>query len=198
MGHYQTGSISVRILSFEDEPIDRDFYLQRLTEAYRLRLKADLIRPDNTIYRLVYGEGDNMPGLIIDMYGNTAVVQVHTVGMNRDRRLIVEALQEVIPSHAIEHIFYKSEATLAYTGDREFRDGYLMGGDKVNPVAVENRLKFHIDWLRGQKTGFSLISGKTENWWSDMHKIVVSSTCFVIRVDFRLMLCEAVHEKSIR
>ncbi len=154
VGHYQTGSISVRILSFEDEPIDRDFYLQRLTEAYRLRLKADLIRPDNTIYRLVYGEGDNLPGLIIDMYGNTAVVQVHTVGMNRDRRLIVEALQEVVPSHAIEHIFYKSEATLAYTGDREFRDGYLMGGDKVNPVAVENGLKFHIDWLRGQKTGF--------------------------------------------
>ena len=103
VGHYQTGSISVRILTFEDVPIDRDFYVRRLTEAYQIRLKADLIRSDNTIYRLVYGEGDNLPGLIIDIYDNTAVIQAHSVGMHRDRRLIAEALQEVVPSHAVEH-----------------------------------------------------------------------------------------------
>lgn len=154
VGHYQTGSISVRILSFEDVPIDRDFYVRRLTEAYQIRLKADLIRSDNTIYRLVYGEGDNLPGLIIDIYDNTAVIQAHSVGMHRDRRLIAEALQEVVPLHAVEHFFYKSEATLSYTGDPEFHNEYLIGGENVNPVAVENGLKFYIDWLRGQKTGF--------------------------------------------
>lgn len=154
VGHYQEGSISIRILSFEDEPIDRNFYIKRLSDAYHIRQKAGLIRPDNTIYRLVHGEGDNLPGLIIDIYDKTAVIQAHSVGMHKDRLLIVEALQEVVSSQTVAHIFYKSEATLSYTGDPEFQNEYLVGGENVNPVAVENGLKFYIDWLRGQKTGF--------------------------------------------
>lgn len=154
IGHYQKGSISIRILSFEDEPIDRNFYIKRLSDAYHIRQKAGLIRPDNTIYRLVHGEGDNLPGLIIDIYDKTAVIQAHSVGMHKDRLLIVEALQEVVSSQTVAHIFYKSEATLSYTGDPEFQNEYLVGGENVNPIAVENGLKFYIDWLRGQKTGF--------------------------------------------
>jgi Predicted SAM-dependent methyltransferases len=154
VGHFQIGSISVRILSFRDEPIDAGFYEKRLAGAYKMRRELLLVRPDNTTYRLVHGEGDHLPGLIIDIYGNTAVVQAHSVGIHKDRSLIVEALKQVLPADSLEHIFYKSEGTLPYKAELEPEDTYLSGGEGVSGIAVENGLKFHIDWLKGQKTGF--------------------------------------------
>lgn len=153
-GHYQIGSISVRILSFTDEPIDTDFYVRRISAAYTMREEMGLIRPDNDTFRLVHGEGDYLPGLIIDVYGNTVVVQAHSVGMHKDRKLIVEALLRTIPSSVLQHIFYKSEGTLPFKAEIESQDNYLFGGENVGTVSEENGLKFNIDWLRGQKTGF--------------------------------------------
>ncbi|MDD2512111.1 MAG: class I SAM-dependent rRNA methyltransferase [Proteiniphilum sp.] len=154
VGHYQVGSISVRILSFRDEPIDRSFYRTALTCAYRLRRQLQLVRSDQNTYRLVHGEGDYLPGLIIDMYGDTAVIQAHSVGMHRDLEQITSALKEVMPPGELKHIFYKSEGTLPFKAGLAAEDGYLWGGEEVEAIALENGLRFHIDWLKGQKTGF--------------------------------------------
>lgn len=154
VGHYQVGSISVRILSFTDEPIDADFYARRISSAYRMRMKIGLLHAGNNTFRLVHGEGDQLPGLIIDIYGKTAVVQAHSVGMDADKGKIVDALQHVLGKDNLENIFYKSEGTLPFKAGIEASNDYLLGGQNVDPVALENGLKFNIDWLRGQKTGF--------------------------------------------
>lgn len=154
VGHYQIGSISVRILSFVDQAIDVNFYARRISSAYKMRTEIGLSRADNNTFRLIHGEGDNLPGLIIDIYGNTAVVQAHSVGMDADKEKIVAALQQVFGKEKLQNIFYKSEGTLPFKADIEPNDQYLLGGKNVDAVALENGLKFNIDWLRGQKTGF--------------------------------------------
>ena len=154
VGHYQIGSIAVRILSFQDVLIDKSFYVDRLTDAYNLRLKLGLIRADNNSFRLVHGEGDNLPGLIIDIYGKTAVMQAHSIGIHCDKNLIIDALKEVLPQGILENVYYKSEGTLPFKADIDCEDSYVMGGEFVEETALENGLKFHIDWLHGQKTGF--------------------------------------------
>ena len=154
VGHYQVGSISVRILSFTDETINEDFYARRISSAYRMRMKIGLLHAGNNIFRLIHGEGDHLPGLIIDMYGKTAVVQAHSVGMDGDKEKIVDALQRVLGKDNLENIFYKSEGTLPFKAGIEADNDYLLGGQNVDPVALENGLRFNIDWLRGQKTGF--------------------------------------------
>ena len=154
VGHYQVGSIAVRILSFHDEPVDIAFYKKNITQAYALRQVLHLLRPGNNTFRLVHGEGDHLPGLIIDIYGKAAVIQAHSVGMHRDLNLITDALQQVLSENSLEHIFYKSEGTLPFKAGINAVDTYLLGGDRVEDVALENGLKFHIDWLKGQKTGF--------------------------------------------
>lgn len=154
VGHYQIGSISIRILSFRDQPLDASFYADHIAKAYQLRKALGLVRPDNDTFRLVHGEGDHLPGLIIDMYGRTAVIQAHSVGMHTDRSLIVDALKQVLTPDSLSHIFYKSEGTLPFKADIMPEDGYLMGGEQVNAIVQENGLKFQIDWLKGQKTGF--------------------------------------------
>lgn len=154
IGHYQIGSIAVRILSFRDEQIDESFYAKRLTAAYKMRNELKLIRSDNNTFRLIHGEGDFLPGLIIDIYGSTAVVQAHTVGMHTDRGLITGALKEVFKSQPKFNVFYKSEGTLPFKAEIEFGDSYIYGGENESHIAVENGLKFKIDWLKGQKTGF--------------------------------------------
>lgn len=154
VGHYQIGSIVVRVLSFKDEAIDAGFYERRLMQAYKMRLQLKLIHPDNNTYRLVHGEGDNLPGLIIDIYGDTAVVQAHSVGMHNDKAEISKALQTIYSPDSLKNIFYKSEATLPFKADIEPEDSYILGGEDVTDVVLENRLKFKIDWLKGQKTGF--------------------------------------------
>lgn len=154
IGHYQIGSIAVRILSFRDEQIDESFYAKRLTAAYKMRNELKLIRSDNNTFRLIHGEGDFLPGLIIDIYGSTAVVQAHSVGMHTDRGLITGALKEVFKSQPKFNVFYKSEGTLPFKAEIEFGDSYIYGGENESHIAVENGLKFKIDWLKGQKTGF--------------------------------------------
>lgn len=152
-GHYQIGSIAVRMLTFKEEKIDHAFWVTRLSEALRLRKALQLTgRADNNIYRLVHGEGDRLPGLIIDVYGKTAVMQAHSVGMHMSREQIADALIEASEG-LIENVYYKSETTLPFKADLHQENGFLRGHDEGN-VAVENGLKFHIDWLRGQKTGF--------------------------------------------
>ena len=151
-GHYQIGSIMVRVLSFSDEMIDKDFYKKMLATALDVRHRIGVTGGNNNTYRLVHGEGDNLPGLVIDIYGNTAVMQAHSVGMHKDREVIAQALKEVADG-TIENIFYKSETTLPFKADLGQENGFLLGGD-TEDVATENGLKFHVDWLKGQKTGF--------------------------------------------
>ena len=151
-GHYQVGSIAVRMLSEEDIVIDEDFYRRRLAEAYRLRRVLDLIRPDNNAYRLVHGEGDFLPGLIVDVYGATAVMQAHSPAMHYARNEIARALVS-LPEAGISVVYYKSETTLPYKARLDPQNDYIIGGFTTDE-ALENGLRFHVDWLRGQKTGF--------------------------------------------
>ena len=152
-GHFQIGSIAVRVLTFKQEEINRDFWKRRLAVALDLRRSLNLVNnPENNTCRLVHGEGDNLPGLIIDVYGQTAVMQAHSAGMHVDRMEIAEALSEVM-GDIVKHIYYKSETTLPFKADLGPENGFIKGGSPEN-VALENGLKFHVDWLKGQKTGF--------------------------------------------
>ena len=160
VGHFQIGSIAVRVLSFHDVKIDDKFWESRLKAAFQVRQAIGIIREEstgaglfpNTTYRLVHGEGDNLPGLIIDIYGKTAVMQAHSVGMHVCREEIAKALVKVM-GDKLDSIYYKSETTLPYKADLGQENGFIYG-DTDNNIAIENGLKFHIDWLKGQKTGF--------------------------------------------
>ena len=153
VGMFQIGSIAVRVLSFRDILIDAKFWEARLSSAWEMRKAIGLIgRENNNTFRLVHGEGDNLPGLIIDCYGDTAVMQAHSVGMHVFRQDICEALVK-IAGGTIANVYYKSETTLPYKADIEHENGFIYGS-MGSDVAVENGLKFHIDWLKGQKTGF--------------------------------------------
>lgn len=153
-GHFQVGSIAVRVLSFRQETIDHAFWVRRLEVAKDLRRALGLIgNPQNNTYRLVNGEGDNLPGLIIDVYDHTAVMQAHSAGMHVYRMEIADALSEVM-GDVIQNIYYKSETTLPFKADLlATENGFIKGGSPEN-IAMENGLKFHVDWLKGQKTGF--------------------------------------------
>lgn len=152
-GHFQIGSIAVRILTFEEKEIDTAFFRERLEAAYELRKNIRLIREGyNTTYRLVHGEGDFLPGLIIDMYDETAVIQAHSPGMHFARLSLAEALTEVL-GDTLRYIYYKSETTLPYKAGLEPENGYLKGKNAPD-IALEYGLKFHVDWVKGQKTGF--------------------------------------------
>ena len=145
-GHYQGGSIAVRVLTFDDEPIDETFWKKRLYAAMKVR-ECIFSDTDTSIYRLVHGEGDNLPGLVVDMYGRTAVMQAHSIGMHLCRNEIARALADVT---GVENIFYKSETTLPFM---DTSGGFIIGHSDDN-IATENGLRFHVDWLKGQKTGF--------------------------------------------
>lgn len=147
VGHAQAGSIAVRVLSFSDVAIDDAFWEQRLRSALQMRVAIG--HNADSAFRLVHGEGDNLPGLIIDCYGQTAVMQAHSIGMHLDRFDIARALVNVSEGK-IAHIYYKSETTLPFM---EPTNGFLYGGTSEN-IATENGLRFRIDWLKGQKTGF--------------------------------------------
>ena len=150
VGHFQQGSIAVRVLTFNDVEIDDDFWTSRLQSALQMRLAIGLANnPQTNAYRLVHGEGDLLPGLIIDVYGDTAVMQAHSIGMHLARHTIASALAKVMKDH-ISNIYYKSETTLSFM---EPENGFLLG-ETDNNIAIENGLKFYVDWLRGQKTGF--------------------------------------------
>ncbi|MDE6125540.1 MAG: class I SAM-dependent rRNA methyltransferase [Muribaculaceae bacterium] len=152
VGHYQIGSIAVRMLDFADREINALFYRERLGQALKLRQALGLARPDNDAYRLVHGEGDFLSGLVVDIYGPTAVVQAHSPGMHYARETIARQLVE-LEGLNVRNVYYKSETTLPYKARLDPQNDYLIGGFET-AVATENGLKFNIDWLRGQKTGF--------------------------------------------
>ncbi len=153
VGHYQVGSIAVRVLSFRDEPIDEHLWHSRLQAAFEMRCALGFANSDtNDTYRLVHGEGDNLPGLVIDCYGQTAVMQAHSVGMHVARQQIADQLIKVMGGR-IKNVYYKSETTLPFKADLGQENGFLIGGDDNN-TATENGLRFYVDWLKGQKTGF--------------------------------------------
>ena len=150
VGHFQQGSIAVRVLSFRDIVIDDAFWNARLSSALEMRRSIGLADAKNqNAYRLVHGEGDNLPGLIVDVYNKTAVMQAHSIGMHLQRHDIARQLMEVMGGR-IENVYYKSETTLPFM---EPENGFLYGGSDEN-IAMENGLRFYVDWLRGQKTGF--------------------------------------------
>ena len=152
VGHYQVGSIAVRVLSFRDVAIDESFWQSRLKSALTMRQTIGIAdNPENNTYRLAHGEGDLLPGLVIDVYGKTAVMQAHSVGMHCSRHDIAQALVAVMGSR-IENIYYKSETTLPFKAELGQENGFIYGGSDDN-TAVENGLKFYVDWLKGQKTG---------------------------------------------
>lgn len=154
VGQWQIGSIAVRMLLFGATALPDDFFAVRLRNAWQMRKDLNLIRPDNDAFRLVHGEGDYLPGLIVDVYGNTAVMQAHTPGIHFMRRRIAGALTE-LPGLPIKNVYYKSETTLPYKAHLDPVNEYL-AGDFDGALATENGLRFNIDWLRGQKTGFFL------------------------------------------
>lgn len=153
IGHYQIGSIAVRVLSFQDIHVDETFWEARLDSALAMRRGIGMAdNPQNNTYRLVHGEGDNLPGLIIDCYGKTAVMQAHSVGMHNNRFDTCKALIKIMGDR-IEQVYYKSETTLPYKAELGQENGFIYGSTEED-VAIENGLKFHVDWLKGQKTGF--------------------------------------------
>ena len=149
-GHYQQGSITVRVLTFRDVAIDDAFWYSRLESALHMRQAIGIAdNAENNTYRLVHGEGDLLPGLIIDVYGPTAVMQAHSIGMHVCRKQVAAQLVSVMGDR-LQNVYYKSETTLPFM---EPENGFLVGGSTDN-VALENGLKFRVDWLKGQKTGF--------------------------------------------
>lgn len=153
VGHIQVGSIAVRVLSFTPVPIDGNFWTGRLHNALMVRCSLGLVgRKDHTVYRLVHGEGDGLPGLIIDIYGHTAVIQAHSIGMHRSRFEIAEILKKVMEGQ-IQAIYYKSETTLPDKAPIELNDCYLDGGPVDDDEWLEYGMKMPVDWINGQKTG---------------------------------------------
>ncbi len=153
LGHYQIGSIAVRVVSFVDIEIDENFWRNKIQKAYDMRVSLGLISEEiNDTYRLIHGEGDSMPGLIVDIYNDTAVVQAHSVGMHTIRQITAESIVSVVPK--VKNVYYKSETTLPFKADINPEDGYLIGKDNQKYIGLENGLTFTMDWLRGQKTGF--------------------------------------------
>lgn len=153
VGHYQIGSIAVRVLSFEDQEVGVPFWTRRIAEAYVVRRSLGIIDGTyNNVYRLVHGEGDRLPGLIVDVYGHTAVMQAHSVGIHNCREQIADALMQVLDG-TVDSIYYKSETTLPFKADLGPENSFIRGSSADN-VATEYGLQFHIDWLKGQKTGF--------------------------------------------
>ena len=160
VGHWQVGSIAVRILVFGEEELPKDFWCERIHAAYAVREAIGLIRPDNNTFRLIHGEGDFLPGLIIDVYADTAVIQAHSVGMHVSRQQIAQAVVAEVPQ--VQNVYYKSDDTLPFKAPIEgektcwlLRDtGTPESRDTEEYWSTENGLSFRIDWLRGQKTGF--------------------------------------------
>ncbi len=162
VGHYQIGSIAIRVLTFSKVEISYEFWCDRLSSALKMRQNVGIADNNvNNTYRLVHGEGDYLPGLVIDCYGETAVMQAHSVGMHVCREEICQALIKVM-GERIKHVYYKSETTLPFKAELGQENGFMYG-ETDNDIAIENGLKFHVDWLRGQKTGFFVDQRENRN-----------------------------------
>jgi|APTNR8051073442_1049403.scaffolds.fasta_scaffold00001_726 23S rRNA (cytosine1962-C5)-methyltransferase len=178
-GHYQNGSIAVRILSFDQEPPTEDLYKQKISAAYVLRQKAGVISSETNSFRLIHGEGDGLPGLIVDYYEGVAVMQAHSIGMHADRMKIAEALQNVL-NEKLNAVYYKSKATLPGKLRDAQHDGYLSGMSAVPHVILEHGNKFYVDWEEGQKTGFFLDQRENRKLLGDFSagKKVLNTFCY--------------------
>jgi 23S rRNA (cytosine1962-C5)-methyltransferase len=178
-GHYQNGSIAVRILSFDQEPPTEDLYKQKISAAYVLRQKAGVISTETNAFRLIHGEGDGLPGLIVDYYEGVAVLQAHSIGMHADRMKIAEALQHVL-NEKLNAVYYKSKATLPGKLRDAQHDGYLSGMSAVPHVILEHGNKFYVDWEEGQKTGFFLDQRENRKLLGDFStgKKVLNTFCY--------------------
>jgi 23S rRNA (cytosine1962-C5)-methyltransferase len=153
IGHYQIGSIAVRVISFERNPVDTNFWNRKIQQAYIMRQSLGLVNgKQNNTYRLVHGEGDSLPGLIVDVYDDTVVMQAHSIGMHETREILAKAIVANVPE--VKNVYYKSETTLPFKAAITPEDGYLIGKESPSLTAIENGLQFHVDWLKGQKTGF--------------------------------------------
>lgn len=198
IGHYQIGSIAVRILSFEEKEINTSFWKEKISNAYQLRLSLGLLREDNNSFRLIHGEGDGLPGLIVDIYGDTAVMQAHSVGMHTIRMEIAEAIINVFHGK-IKNVFYKSESTLPYKANIAVEDGYLIGECSGDCIAKENGLLFHVDWLKGQKTGFFIDQRENRTLLEKYSKNrnVLNMFCYTGGFSFYAMRGEALRVDSV-
>lgn len=178
-GHYQNGSIAVRILSFDQEAPTEDLYKQKISAAYVLRQKAGVISNETNAFRLIHGEGDGLPGLIVDYYEGVAVMQAHSIGMHADRMKIAEALQYVL-NEKLNAVYYKSKATLPGKLRDAQHDGYLSGMSAVPHVILEHGNKFYVDWEEGQKTGFFLDQRENRKLLGDFStgKKVLNTFCY--------------------
>lgn len=150
-GHFQNATIAVRVLTFEDKPVDDQFFEEKIANAYAVRQALNLFRDDNSICRLIHGEGDGLPGLIVDYYNKVAVIQCHSIGMYKHVESISKAIAKVLGEQVIA-IYSKSSDTLPDRVDVE--DRYVFGECSTPHVALENGVKLNIDWITGQKTGF--------------------------------------------
>jgi len=177
-GHYQNGSIAIRMLTFEGQPTLKNFYQNRINQALRLRNSSSLPSDLTNAFRLIHGEGDGLPGLIIDYYDGAAVVQAHSVGMHLDRKIISIALQDTIPG--LHTIYYKSQSTLPGKIRDTKQDEYLFGMGVVPHIIIENRNKFYVDWEEGQKTGFFLDQRENRRLLGDFSKgkRVLNTFCY--------------------
>ena len=158
-GHWQIGSIAVRILSYDEDVLQPDFYERMIRRAYNVRVAAGLVDdPATTCFRLVHGEGDSLPGLIIDWYDGVAVMQAHSAGMFRSRKQIADALRTVF-GDSLKAVYDKSSGTAPFKAGLDLVDGYLYkaeGFSADSAEVLENGCKFLVDWTGGQKTGFFL------------------------------------------
>jgi len=178
-GHYQNGSIAVRILSFDQDPPSEDLYKQKISAAYVLRQKAGVITNETNAFRLIHGEGDGLPGLIVDYYEGVAVMQAHSIGMHADRMKIAKALQHAL-NGKLNAVYYKSKATLPGKLRDAQHDGYLSGMSAVPHVILEHGNKFYVDWEEGQKTGFFLDQRENRKLLGDFSagKKVLNTFCY--------------------
>jgi 23S rRNA (cytosine1962-C5)-methyltransferase len=178
-GHYQNGSIAVRILSFDQEPPTEDLYKQKISAAYVLRQKAGVTSNETNAFRLIHGEGDGLPGLIVDYYEGVAVMQAHSIGMHADRMKIAKALQHIL-NEKLNAVYYKSKATLPGKLRDAQQDGYLSGMSPVPHVILEHGNKFYVDWEEGQKTGFFLDQRENRKHLGDFSvgKKVLNTFCY--------------------
>jgi 23S rRNA (cytosine1962-C5)-methyltransferase len=204
-GHYQQGSITVRILSFGPSQPDRHFYVSKLNDALQLRHAAGLPTSATNAFRLVHGEGDGLPGLIIDYYDGVSVVQAHSYGMHNDRELIAKALLDVLGT-SLHTVYYKSRATLPGKVRETPADGYLSGMGVVPHIILEHQHKFYVDWEEGQKTGFFLDQRENRKLLADFSngKNVLNTFCYTggfsvyaLKADARLVHSVDASEKAI-
>lgn len=153
-GHYHLGSIMVRVLSYRQEPIDGDFFMSRIQSARYARIAAGLPSDGTTGYRLIHGEGDGLPGLVIDIYGQAAIIQAHTLGMAKAVSIISEVLSDISELN-LTTIYYKNALSNSKHQGVASENKWLLGTSEAD-IIVENKYKFYVDWVKGQKTGFFL------------------------------------------